>query len=122
MQFINPAIKTSILAGLLLTAVGCQKLVETPAGIPSPANFYSTPDQCHAALAGALNALWGYYEQGYSNEVNGDMFWTFDDQYDGGDLIIPVTHANSLWRSHYRSLLNINGMLAAIKKGSLTKS
>ena len=103
-------------AGLLLvTTIACQSLEEDPQGFVSPNNFYKTVAQGEAALTGSMNQLWDYwsgYSYGYGNFVN-------DDQLLDGDLNIASNYGNDLWNIHYRALNNINGVIRAVKGGSI---
>ena len=100
---------------LLVATVACQSLDEDPSGFVSPSNFYTTIGQGEAALTGSMNQLWDYwsgYSYGYGNFVN-------DDQLLDGDLNIASNYGNDLWNIHYRALNNINGVLRAVKGGSI---
>ena len=100
---------------LLVAAAGCQSLDEEPEGFVSPSNFYTTIGQGEAALTGSMNQLWDYwsgYSYGYGNFVH-------DDQLLDGDLNIASNYGNDLWNIHYRALNNINGVLRAVKGGSI---
>ena len=103
-------------AGLLLMAtVACQSLEEDPQGFVSPGNFYTTIGQGEAALTGSMNQLWDYwsgYSYGYGSFIH-------DDQLLNGDLNITSDFANDLWNIHYRALNNINGVIRAVKGGSI---
>ena len=95
--------------------VACQSLDEDPQGFVSPTNFYTTIGQGEAALTGSMNQLWDYwsgYSYGYGSFIH-------DDQLLDGDLNIPTTFASDLWTIHYRALNNINGVLRAVKGGSI---
>ena len=99
----------------LMVALACQSLDENPEGFVSPNNFYTTIGQGEAALTGAMNQLWDYwsgYSYGYGNFIH-------DDQLLDGDLNISSNFANSLWTIHYRALNNINGVIRAVKNGSI---
>ncbi|MBX2924014.1 MAG: RagB/SusD family nutrient uptake outer membrane protein [Chitinophagaceae bacterium] len=104
----------SMLSLLLIVAgLSCQKLDEKPEGISTPANFYGTPEQCEAAYAGSMNALystWSGYQNGYQFS---------DGQYEGASLDIGITAFNEVWTLHYKAIANVNGVLKAIKAGSL---
>ncbi|MES1214750.1 MAG: RagB/SusD family nutrient uptake outer membrane protein [Bacteroidota bacterium] len=98
---------------VMITAVSCQKLTETPDGISTPSNFYTTTSQCEAAYAGSMNALfstWNGYQNGY-------LFP--DGQFEGASLDFGVSSFNELWTIHYKSITNINSVLKAVKAGSL---
>lgn len=100
----------------------CESLDETPPGIATPSTFYTTPEQCEAALAGALAPLWGWYvSPGYGEGSGFSAYFGNDDQFDGGDLNIGSNYASSLWTGHYKSIANINSLLGAIKAGSMSK-
>lgn len=99
------------LVALMFTVAGCLDLTEEPEGFVSPENFYSTVAQGESALAASMNVLWDYwstYSYGYG-------FFVHDDQLLGGNLVISPSHANGLWDRHYRAILNINGVLRALK-------
>ncbi|WP_171037942.1 RagB/SusD family nutrient uptake outer membrane protein [Dyadobacter luticola] len=100
---------------LLITIGGfsCQSLEEAPEGISTPQNFYATVDQCEAAYAGSMNALfveWGGYQ-------NIPAFP--DGQFNGTSLDIASTSFNDLWSWHYKAISNVNAVLEAVKAGSL---
>lgn len=98
---------------LMMAGFACQKLDEKPEGISTPANFYTTAEQCEAAYTGSMNALfitWGGYQ-------NTPVFP--DGQYEGTSLDFGITSFNELWTWHYKAIANINGVLQAIKAGSL---
>ena len=103
-------------AGLFLVAtVACQSLDEDPEGFVSPSNFYTTIGQGEAALTGSMNQLWDYwsgYSYGYGSFIH-------DDQLLDGDLNITSNFGNDLWNIHYRALNNINGVIRAVKGGSI---
>jgi starch-binding outer membrane protein, SusD/RagB family len=97
------------------TVVACQSLDEDPEGFVGPNNFYTTVAQGEAALTGSMNQLWDYwsgYSYGYGNFIN-------DDQLLDGDLVIGENYGNDLWTIHYKALNNINGVLKAVKAGSI---
>ncbi|GAA4439633.1 RagB/SusD family nutrient uptake outer membrane protein [Ravibacter arvi] len=91
----------------------CQSLEESPEGISTPQNFYSTVGQCEAAFAGAMNALFVQWDR-YQNIP---MFP--DGQFEGASLDFGATSFNELWTWHYRSVANVNAVLKAVKGGSL---
>lgn len=100
---------------LITIVTSCKKLDETPKSFVTPENFYTTPGQVEAAFAASMNNLWDYwggYGYGQGTFVN-------DDQLDGGDLVISRNHGSDLWNLHYKSILNLNSAIAAMKKGSL---
>jgi len=112
-----------VLALTLLVLASCESLDEMPPGIATPSTFYTTPEQCEAALAGAMAPLWGWYvSPGYGEGSGFSSYFGNDDQFEGGDLNIPSNYASSLWTGHYKAIANINSLLAAIKGGSLAKS
>lgn len=109
------SIKKYSAAILLISTVACQSLDEDPQGFVSPSNFYTTIGQGEAALTGSMNQLWNYwsgYSYGYGNFVH-------DDQLLDGDLNIASNYGNDLWNIHYRALNNINGVIRAVKGGSI---
>ena len=108
---------------LIVTAlISCEGLDEDPVGIATPSTFYTTIEQCEAALTGAMAPLWGWYvSPGYGEGSGYSSYFLNDDQFEGGNLVIPSDHASSLWTSHYKSIANINSLLSAIKNGSLSK-
>lgn len=111
-----------ILALTVLLLASCESLDEMPPGIATPSTFYTTPEQCAAALTGAMANLWGWYvSPGYGEGSGFSSYFGNDDQFEGGDLNIPSNHASSLWTGHYKSIANINSLLGAIKAGSLSK-
>ena len=114
MKILNSIKKYS--AGLVLVAtVACQSLDEDPKGFVSPDNFYTTIGQGEAALTGSMNQLWDYwsgYSYGYGSFIH-------DDQLLDGDLNITSDFGNDLWNIHYRALNNINGVIRAVKGGSI---
>ncbi|OJV17200.1 MAG: hypothetical protein BGO21_07410 [Dyadobacter sp. 50-39] len=98
---------------LFIASFSCQSLVETPEGISTPQNFYTTVAQCEAAYAGSMNALfveWGGYQ-------NIPAFP--DGQFEGASLDIAATSFNDLWSWHYKAIANVNAVLKAVKQGSL---
>jgi hypothetical protein len=102
--------------------LSCESLDESPLGIATPSTFYTTLEQCNAALAGAMAPLWGWYVSPGYGEGNGySSYFLNDDQFEGGNLVIPSDHASSLWQGHFKSISNINSLLGAIKNGSLAK-
>lgn len=105
---------------LLICFVGCEDLNENPKGLTSPQTFYQTITQCEGALAGSMSTLWGWYvSPGYGSGAGVGSWFSHDDQMEGGNLNIEPDHASGLWIAHYRALININGLLAAVKNGSL---
>lgn len=106
-------VKAIIVLFLMLAGFSCQSLEEVPDGISTPQNFYATVGQCEAAYAGSMNALfvtWG----GYQNIPSFP-----DGQYEGTSLDFGSTSFNDLWIWHYKAIANINGVLKAVKEGSL---
>ncbi len=104
-------------SALLLVGVvmACQSLDENPEGFVTPNNYYTTVKQGEAALAGSMNQLWDYwsgYSYGYGN-------FNMDDQLLDGDLVISEGYGNDMWILHYKALLNVNGVLRAVKAGSI---
>lgn len=98
---------------LMIAGFSCQSLEESPEGISTPQNFYSTVAQCEAAYAGSMNALfveWGGYQ-------NIPAFP--DGQFEGTSLDFASTSFNELWSWHYKAVANINAVLKAVKAGSL---
>jgi len=55
----------------LIAAFSCQSLDEAPTGIATPSTFYTTIEQCEAALAGAMAPLWGWYVSPATERVVG---------------------------------------------------
>lgn len=111
----NSNILRIAIVALFIGLAACQDLTEEPVGFVNPKNFYGTVAQCESALAASMNELWDYWS-GYSY---GYGFFVHDDQLLGGDLDITGTFANDVWDMHYRAIKNINGVLAAVKGGSL---
>lgn len=107
-------IKNLLSITLFLVAVSsCQKLRENPEGLSTPSNFYATPAQCEAALAGSMNILYSTWG-GYQNQ----MLWP-SGEYDGASLDFSSASFNEIWQWHYRALANINAVIKAIASGSL---
>lgn len=100
---------------LVISLSACQDLTEEPIGFVGPTTFYSSIAQGEAALAAAMNHLWNYWG-GYSY---GYGFFIHDDQLMDGDLDIAPTFANGVWDMHYRAINNINGVIRAVKAGSI---
>jgi hypothetical protein len=120
--FIQTIGKARMLAVSLTLLVSCQSLDEMPSGIATPSTFYNTLEQCEAALAGAMAPLWGWYvSPGYGEGAGFSAYFGNDDQFEGGNLDIPANYGASLWTGHYKSISNVNALLAAIKGGSLAK-
>jgi hypothetical protein len=109
--------KLAMFAAVLSVVSGCKSLKEEPISFVPPENFYSTPTQVEAAFAASMNQLWDEWT-GYSDGA-GSAYFSNDDQYYGGDLVISPSHGDGVWKIHYAALLNINAALAAIKKGNL---
>lgn len=113
-------LRTLCVTVMLFTA--CESLDESPTGIATPSTFYSTLEQCEAALAGAMAPLWGWYvSPGYGEGSGFSAYFGNDDQFEGGDLVISSNYGASLWTGHYKSIANINSLLGSIKAGSLSK-
>jgi starch-binding outer membrane protein, SusD/RagB family len=119
MKNIFKTLKFSIIVMLLLfTQNSCTDLNEQPLSSIAPVTFYKTVPQCESALAGAMARLyseWNDQSYGY-----GWIFFKRDDQLDGGFDNIPAEHGKPLWGSHWGAVLNCNGVLKALKKGSVT--
>ncbi len=98
----------------IFISTACQKLEEEPVGRLTPANFYKTPEQCEAAFAGSMNALFSTWN-GYAG-VPGFP----DGQLDGASLLFSVTSNNQYWQWHYKAISNLNPVIKAIKQGSLS--
>lgn len=96
---------------LLISGASCQKLDESPLGLSTPDNFYSTPAQCEAAYAAAMNNLydtWSGYEQVYGAFPDG--------QYINVSLDYGPNYNSMYWQIHYRAINNINAVLKAVLK------
>src|SRR3982750_3543165 len=101
--------KNKILPLILMVLISCESLDESPLGIATPSTFYTTLEQCEAALAGAMAPLWGWYVSPGYGEGNGfSAYFGNDDQFEGGDLNIPSNYGSSLWTAHYKSIANVN--------------
>jgi len=104
----------AIFVAVVLVSFGCVDLEEEPLDFPGPENFYKTPDQIISALTGAMSELymkWNDYSYGYYE------FHT--DQNDDADLIFGSSHANWIWRAHYRSNNSLNNIIRALNANSL---
>jgi len=112
-------LKRYFAVSFLISVVACQDLVEQPKGFVYPGNFNTTISQAEASLTASMNALWcewcSNYSYGYGNFIH-------DDVLDGGDLEIGNGFGSDLWNQHYIALNNINGVLKAVKLGSITNS
>src|SRR5690554_2936140 len=115
MKKILYSLKTGM-AVLLISLTACQDLTEEPVGFVSPETFYKTVAQGEAALVASMNELWDYWA-GYSW---GSRFFLHDDQLLGGDFNITPGFANEVWDMHYRAINNINGVIRAVKGGSIS--
>jgi starch-binding outer membrane protein, SusD/RagB family len=103
-----------LIALLLFAGVSCQNLDESPAGISTSANFYTTPSQCEAAFAASMNDLINTWS-GYEN-----YFGFFPDgQHDWETLDLGADYGAELWKLHYSAIKNVNAVLKAVKGGSL---
>jgi len=108
---------TQILAGfiMILVTIGCVKLDETPMDFPGPDNYYNTPEQIVAALAGSMSRLysqWGNYSY--------EGWWVFEtDQGYWAELDFSASHANWVWRAHYRSTAILNSIVGALNEDRL---
>lgn len=101
---------------VLMPGISCQKLKEAPEGLSTPSNFYATPEQCEAALAGSM---WGLYSTwgGYQNQM-----WWPSGEYEFASLDISTGSFVEIWEWHYKAVANINAILGAVKGGSLGTS
>lgn len=106
-------VRSVILLLLTLAGTSCQNLTEVPEGKLTPASFYQTPDQCQSAFVGSMNGLFSTWD-GYAQTP----VWP-DGQLDGASLAFSITSNNQYWQWHYKSISNLNPVLAAIKSGSL---
>lgn len=106
---------TSSIVLLLIFGASCQKLDESPKGVSTPDNFYTTPGQCEAAFAGSMDNLYTAWS-GYEN-----VYGAFPDgQYTNVDLAYGANYNSEFWQIHYRAISNINAVLkAVVKRGSL---
>jgi starch-binding outer membrane protein, SusD/RagB family len=94
---------------LLMIPIGCMDLDEEPLDFPSPENFYSTQDQIISGLTGAMASMysqWGNYSYGWGA--------FHDDANDNTNLNFQASHANWVWRAHYRSIANLNPIIQAL--------
>ncbi len=108
---------TLISAGfiMILATIGCVKLEETPMDFPGPDNYYNTPEQIVAALAGSMSRLYIQWDT-YSYEG----WWAFEsDQTYWAALDFSASHANWLWRAHYRSTAILNSIVGALNEDRL---
>jgi hypothetical protein len=100
---------------VLMVVSSCKKLDETPLSFVSPDDFYTTPAQVEAVFASAMNSLWDAWSAyGYAM-----VYFSNDDQLNGGDLNIPDNWASDLWAAHYAAILNLNTAIGSIEQGSL---
>lgn len=107
-----------LLVGAFVFTASCKKLDEAPRNFVTPDKFYTTPSQVEATFAASMNQLWDYwggYGYGMGNFIN-------DDQYYGGDLVIPHNFGSDLWDAHYAAIMNLNSAIGAIKNGSLSST
>ncbi len=106
-------VTTGLLLMLVFALPACKKLTEKPKGVITPDAFYKDATQLQSGLVASMNFLWGTF-QGYGGNM--DLF-NQDDQITRGDLNIPDDYADVLWEAHYSALLNINTVIASLKKG-----
>jgi len=105
----------SLVALLLLLAPGCVDLEETPLDFPGPDNFYATEDQIISALTGSMASMysqWDNYSYGWGAFQ--------DDANDNTNLAFGSSHANWIWRAHYRSIANLNPIIASLQSEEST--
>jgi hypothetical protein len=106
----NILLKGSIVL-LLISGASCQKLDESPKGLSTPDNFYTTPAQCEAAFAASMNTLYDAWS-GYEN-----VYGAFPDgQYTNVDLAYGANYNADFWQIHYRAINDINAVLKAVVK------
>jgi hypothetical protein len=96
-------------ATLLFIPFGCVDLEEEPLDFPSPENFYGTVDQIISGLTGSMASM-------YSQWDNYSYGWGafHDDANDNTNLVFSASHANWVWRAHYRSIANLNPIIQAL--------
>jgi len=96
-------------AVLLMVTIGCVSLDEEPLDFPSPDNFYASEDQIVSALTGSMAAM-------YSQWDNYSYGWGafHDDANDNTNLAFGASHANWVWRAHYRSIANLNPVVKSL--------
>ncbi|WP_257656989.1 RagB/SusD family nutrient uptake outer membrane protein [Parapedobacter lycopersici] len=119
MEYIKRKYITSftLLASLTFLASGCGKdlLQETPKSFVSATDFYTNARQIEGVFANCMNYLyggWGPYDSHYEYSI-------FDDQYADGNLIIPVTHGNRMWTSHYKAINDLNHIIRSMNEKGL---
>jgi hypothetical protein len=105
-----------IMMAVSLLSASCKKLVEKPISFVQPEDFYTSPSQIEATFAASMNGLWNTWSGGYGY---GWLNFVHDDQYFGGDLVIPNNHAADLWQLHYSGILNLNSAIRAMNGGNL---
>lgn len=108
-----------LLCLVMILSISCKKLAEKPISFVEPADFYTSSSQIEAVFAASMNGLWNTWSGGYGY---GWLNFVHDDQYFGGDLVIPNNHAADLWQLHYSAILNINSAIRAINAGNLGPS
>lgn len=95
---------------------GCSKsLEENPSSFVGPVNYYNNPDQVLSGIAASLSILW-------SSWVGWSYGWQpfrNDDQFAGGDLVITPDFATEQWNFTYKSIMNLNAAIGAMKAGKL---
>ena len=101
---------------LLGGVTGCVELEEEPTNFVSPDSFYETPQQIEAVFAASMNNLWDTWSA-YAYQAWIEFRHT--DQLNGGDLVITEDHGLTLWKIHYRSILNLNAAIGALAEGKL---
>ncbi|MEO6948598.1 MAG: RagB/SusD family nutrient uptake outer membrane protein [Ginsengibacter sp.] len=108
-----------MLFSMVIFSASCKKLSEKPISFVEPTDFYTSPSQIEAVFAASMNGLWNTWSGGYGY---GFLNFIHDDQYFGGDLVIPNNHAADLWQLHYSAILNINSAIRAVDAGNLGAS
>ena len=115
----NTILRTRFMMVLLLVFVlGCETLEEDPTSFISPDKYYTTTAQGETALAASLSFLWNAWTAGtYGNNFR--RFQLVSDQFLKQTLVIPETNGDNMWISHYKSIVNLNGVLKSVADGRM---
>ena len=104
-----------LITAILLLSSCSKVLVEEPTSFIAPSSYYNNSDQITSVLAGAMNVI----KQGWVVGQSGLYTFVNDDQWNGGQLIIPQDYVTPEWNFTYKAIENINGAIEAMEAGKL---
>lgn len=114
-----------IAASITCFVTSCDKLIEKPLGIVGEPGFYTTQEQVEAGLVGAMSQLWsgGNADLGVDDIYKALGKDAYTDLDHNGIRDFPIVLRSDFgienWQNSYRSLVNLNNVIGAIREGRI---